>query len=73
MPNMKNSKHGLVYMKELPKNGSRWQGSNREIFRVQHVVELDKNTWVHYIKDDGTNEYSCYLESFLSRFVALPE
>jgi hypothetical protein len=60
-------------MKKLPKDGSRWNGGNGLTFRVQHTVETDGNTWVHYIRENDATEYSCFLESFLSRFVALPE
>jgi len=58
--------------------GSKWTGvTGNDKFHVIHVVELDGHTWVHYIKEnapeDTTREYSCYLESFLGRFRALPE
>lgn len=58
------------------KAGSKWSGNERNIFRVIQVVELDGNTWVHYIKEDepedSNREYSCYEESFLSRFREIP-
>jgi hypothetical protein len=58
--------------------GSKWTGvTGNDKFHVIHVVELNGHTWVHYIKEnapeDTTREYSCYLESFLSRFRAIPE
>jgi hypothetical protein len=59
------------------KEGSRWTGNNGDLFHVLSVVELEGHTWVHYIKEkapEGSNrEYSCYIESFLSRFRAIPE
>jgi hypothetical protein len=59
------------------KEGSKWSGSNGRKFHVIHVVELDGHTWVHYIdeqaKENENREYSCYIESFLSRFTELPE
>jgi hypothetical protein len=59
------------------KNGSRWAGSNGKVYHVLHVVELEGHTWVHYIletnEQDITKEFSCYRESFLSRFTPLPE
>ena len=76
---MKNLKNGQTYMSKLPKIGSRWSGNDtRQVFHVLHTIELDGHTWVHYIKEDTkdineTREYSCYLESFLERFRALPE
>lgn len=59
------------------KNGSRWSGSDGKVFHVLHVVELEGHTWVHYIlettNESVNREFSCYLESFLSRFTPLPE
>ena len=62
----------------MVKEGSRWSGSDGQKFHVIHVIELEGHTWVHYIKDKTNDineirEYSCYLESFLTRFRALPE
>jgi hypothetical protein len=58
------------------KEGSKWDDGQGKIFRVLHTIEVDGNTWIHYIKDnapeDETREYSCYQESFLSRFNPLP-
>jgi len=58
------------------KAGSKWVGNENHTFRVIQVVEIDGHTWVHYIKQDAPEdldrEYSCYEESFLSRFRELP-
>ena len=58
------------------KVGSKWVGNENNIFRVIHVIELDDHTWIHYIKDnapeDSNREYSCYEESFLSRYREIP-
>lgn len=53
---------------KLPKEGSRWSGNGREVFVVLHTVKIDGHTWVHYRKETGEGEYSCYLESFEQRF-----
>ncbi len=58
------------------KEGSRWAGSDyRQAFLVLSVVDTGKEVWVHYRDENGDppREYSCYKESFLSRFRALPE
>ncbi len=57
------------------KEGSKWSGSDGKVFHVISIIELEGNTWVHYILENAKEprEYSCYLESFLSRFTALPE
>jgi hypothetical protein len=66
-------------MSKLPKDGSKWYGNNRDdAFHVLHTIELDGQTWVHYIKEtkhetNEVREFSCYLESFLQRFTPLPE
>lgn len=59
------------------KQGSKWDDGKGKIFRVIQIVQIEGHTWIHYIKDntpeDETREYSCYQESFLSRFTPLPE
>jgi hypothetical protein len=59
----------------MVKQGSRWIDNNEKMFHVIDVVELNGHTWVHYIREDknSTQEYSCYIESFISRFRQLPE
>jgi hypothetical protein len=57
----------------MVKEGSKWTGTgDNNKFRVIHVIEIDGHTWIHYIKEnapeESNREYSCYLESFLSRF-----
>ena len=60
----------------MVKTGSKWSSVTGQEFRVLDVVELEGQTWVHYIKQDAPEdldrEYSCYEESFLSRFRELP-
>lgn len=63
----------------MVKAGTLWEGVDKK-FRVLSVTEVDGNTWVHYREDRGIKvpaieckEYSCYVESFLSRFRQLPE
>lgn len=60
----------------MVKVGSKWVGNGNDKFRVLHVIELEGHTWIHYIKDNATEdfvrEYSCYEESFLSRFRETP-
>ena len=57
----------------LPKEGSKWGGSERDIFYVMHTIEIEGHTWIHYKKVNSDKEYSCYVESFLQRFRELPE
>ncbi len=57
-----------------PNPGSRWSAYDGNVFHILAVVELEGHTWVHYIKEGAEpQEYSCYLESFLSRFTELPQ
>lgn len=58
------------------KEGSRWTGSDySKKFVVLSEVQLDDGVWVHYRDEQGNppKEYSCYRDSFLLRFTALPE
>jgi len=60
----------------MVKVGSKWMGNDNNRFRVIHVIELEGHTWIHYIKEnaleDNNREYSCYEESFLSRYRQVP-
>ena len=58
------------------KLGSRWAGAGyRQIFVVLAEVKLDDTIWIHYRDEAGEppREYSCFKDSFLSRFTSLPE
>lgn len=53
--------------------GSRWYGNARDFYHVVSVVDIDGQTWVHYRRENPSAEthnveFSCHLESFLSRF-----
>jgi hypothetical protein len=64
----------MVEKMKIPKQGSRWSGSNGEKFHVLNTIELDGKTWVHYVNEkENPLEYSCYVESFLRRFTELPD
>jgi hypothetical protein len=45
-----------------------WSTRDRNEFLVLEVVDLDNKTWVHYRNVKTGQEYSCYAESFESRF-----
>jgi hypothetical protein len=49
--------------------GSKWRSTDGVQFVILAVVVLEGHTWVHYRKNQEEHqEYSCYAESFLSRF-----
>ena len=56
-----------------------WSDGQGQKFQVLDVIIIEDKTWVHYINrtDNRTapagREYSCYAESFLSRFISIPE
>ena len=61
------------------KVGSLWESVDKK-FRVISVTEIDRHIWIHYREDLGIKvpsgqckEYSCYEESFVTRFRPLPE
>ena len=55
------------------KIGSKWWGSNNQHFVVTNISNDNTNTWIHYKELNSTKEFSCYLESFLSRFTETPK
>ena len=58
-------------------NGSRWWGSDGRVFVVIGTMLVEGKSWVYYRPekpaDHLPSEFSCYEESFLSRFTQLPE
>jgi hypothetical protein len=59
------------------KENSKWSGEDK-CFIVLYTVEVDGHVWVHYRSEypgpaGVPLEYSCYQESFESRFRLLPE
>jgi hypothetical protein len=52
------------------KEGTRWSSSDGNVFHVINVIEVNGHTWVHYEQDDvpECRLFSCWIESFVSRF-----
>ena len=48
--------------------GEKWRSSDSEIFRVINVVDIENQTWIHYMRIRDNLEYSCLEESFIHRF-----
>jgi hypothetical protein len=59
----------------MVKRGSKWTDNGNKVFHVIDIVTLEGNTWVHYILEDKNDpkEFSCYVESFVTRFRQMPE
>lgn len=59
------------------KQGTRWSGSDNRVFVVINSMTLEGKDWVYYRAEQPVDhlpaEFSCYEESFLSRFKPLPE
>ncbi len=57
--------------------GSKWSSQDGTEFQVIGTMILEGKEWVYYRaskpKDHMPEEFSCYKESFLSRFTKLPE
>lgn len=66
---MKRWKH-LSKEQIVVKEGEIWTSVHGVRFRVIAVIEADGKLWVHYRNEsaDKPEEYSCYLESFITRF-----
>ena len=61
-----------IYLKELKMQkvnmGEKWRSGDFETFRVIDVVDLENQTWIHYMRIRDNLEYSCLEESFIHRF-----
>ena len=59
------------------KQGTKWWSGQGKIFVVINTANIEGHDWVYYRMeqpvDDHPKEFSCYQESFLSRFTPLPE
>lgn len=55
-------------MQNKVERGEKWVGHTREYFRVIDVVDLENQTWIHYMRLRDNLEYSCLKESFIHRF-----
>lgn len=50
------------------KVGDRWTSGDK-VFFVIAKVDDGKNIWIHYRNDTTGQEYSCWEESFVHRFI----
>jgi len=50
------------------KIGSKWTGTNGDIFEIDDVRILNSQTWVFYTNTFTMKTYSCLIDAFLSRF-----
>jgi hypothetical protein len=57
--------------------GSIWSGTDGRTFQVITEAVVEGKDWIHYRRIDHESEepkeFSCYKESFLSRFTRLPQ
>lgn len=62
---------------EKIQSGSVWSSNNGVHFQVINETLIDGNVWIHYRMIDKETEepkeFSCYKESFLSRFYQVPK
>lgn len=58
-------------------NGSRWWSGEGRTFVVISTALVEDKEWVYYRTEQPIEhlpkEFSCYKESFLSRFAPIPE
>lgn len=50
----------------VPKKNSKWSSADGRMFTVVDVAEHNNEMWVRY--NNGSNEYSCLVPAFISRF-----
>jgi len=59
------------------RNGTRWSSNDGKVFIVISTTVVENKDWVYYRSekavDNMPKEFSCYKESFVSRFFPLPE
>jgi len=57
-------------MDENIKSGSKWIDADLQEFIVIGLVDTERGTWVYYRTNESQNntEYSCLVDSFISRF-----
>jgi hypothetical protein len=58
----------ITFKDDAVKQGQVWSNMDRKEFRIINITEIENRTWVHYINTKTGQEYSCYKESFESRF-----
>jgi len=49
------------------KEGQIWGNIDKE-FKVVLIEQLEGNTWIHYVNEKTGQPYSCFEESFVTRF-----
>ena len=59
----------------IVKKGSKWWTSEGKKFVIIDEVVIEGLVWIHYREAEGDppKEFSCYKESFMSRFTPLPD
>jgi hypothetical protein len=61
----------------MVRQGSKWEGSDGKVFVVISTTVIEGKDLVYYraekLQDHMPTEFSCYEESFLSRFRERPE
>jgi hypothetical protein len=53
--------------------GSNWWAGNDHIFLVTDIKIIDNKTWVFYKNQKTNQEYNCYADAFLNRFMEIPD
>lgn len=53
------------------KIGSKWFGSNGDLFVIDDIKVVDAETWVFYTNTLNMYSYSCLINAFLQRFSSI--
>jgi hypothetical protein len=51
------------------KIGTKWYGSNGDIFEIDDVRVLNSETWVFYTNTFTMKSFSCLIEAFIGKFI----
>lgn len=52
----------------MMKIGSKWYGSNGDLFEVDDIRVINGETWVFYTNTFTMKMFSCLIDSFKARF-----
>jgi len=53
------------------KIGSKWYGSNGDLFKIDDVRIINGETWVFYTNTFTMKTFSCLIEAFKNRFTKI--
>ncbi len=50
------------------KTGSKWYGSNGDLFEIDDIRDINGETWIFYTNTFTMKTFSCLLKAFVEKF-----